>query len=49
MNNIVNGLYPRVSLSFARFAVARLIVFTRNLISMITKKPSLPGASAEHG
>ena len=42
MNNIVDGLYPRVSLSFAKYSVSHLITFLRNLITMITANPAYP-------
>jgi hypothetical protein len=42
MSTIVDGLYPRVSLRFARFSVNNLITFLRNLGTMIAKNPAFP-------
>ena len=42
MNNATNGFYARVALSFARKVDADLIVFTRNVVALMTDNAQYP-------
>ena len=44
-SSITDGLYPRVARRFASFSVARLIMFVRNVIAMMTSNPDFPTPS----
>lgn len=45
MNTSVNGFFPRVSLGFARKIDTDLIVFTRNIVELMTGNPQYPTPS----